>query len=345
MKFKKRLWIPAVLMLILVVARVWLPILVKDTINQRIDAMPRFSGYVEDVDLHLYRGAYEIEALHLELVDTNGSRPFVNVAELDISVRWSGLFRGRLIGEVYVKRPEMFFSRKIKQEASAIRKAKWPQELQRLLPIHINHLVVENGALHYRDPVAEPEADLTIDSLDGTARNISNRYQGEERLPSPFEISGVVHGADVEISGALHPLEPLRNFAIDARLSPIDLTQLNDFARAYANLDLESGTLEMIFEADADDGHLDGYIKPLADSVNIFTWKGDVQADNDGPIRAVWEGMADVLTELFENQSESQFATRVEFSGQIGDADTDQWSTLVGVFRNAFVEAFEPQFD
>jgi hypothetical protein len=44
--------------------------------------------------------------------------------------------------------------------------------------------------------------------------------------------------------------------------------------------------------------------------------------------------------EIFTNQSKDQFATQIELEGNLNNPETNFWSTLGGIFKNAFVKAF-----
>jgi hypothetical protein len=48
---------------------------------------------------------------------------------------------------------------------------------------------------------------------------------------------------------------------------------------------------------------------------------------------------------LFKNQSEDQFATRVEIHGTIESKETSAWQAIGAVLHNAFMQAFEPSFE
>ena len=57
------------LLVVLVAARIAAPILIKGAIDRRLDKIPGYSGKVEGITLHVWRGAYRIDGMftHLRL--------------------------------------------------------------------------------------------------------------------------------------------------------------------------------------------------------------------------------------------------------------------------------------
>ena len=88
------------LVVVLLTARLMLPHFLKSAINRRLEAIPAYSGRVDAVGLSLFRGAYTMRGLQLEKREAGGTRPFFAVDELDFSLVWSELLRGRVVSEV-----------------------------------------------------------------------------------------------------------------------------------------------------------------------------------------------------------------------------------------------------
>lgn len=52
-----------ILFTLLVALRMLAPTIVKNIVNQSLDNAPGIAGSIQDIDLHLYRGAYQIEGI------------------------------------------------------------------------------------------------------------------------------------------------------------------------------------------------------------------------------------------------------------------------------------------
>jgi hypothetical protein len=168
--------------------------------------------------------------------------------------------------------------------------------------------------------------------------------QSNKRV-SAFGLSGLLlNQAPVSVSGEFAPLNVLSDFDLHLKVMNIDLSAMNDFFKAYAKLDVETGRGEFVMELDAEDRKLRGYAKPLFTDVEIFSWENDVE-ESDGTLSAIWQAIAGAIEDLFKNQSENQFATRVEIEGTVSDADTSTLEAIMNILRNAFVEAFKPSLE
>jgi hypothetical protein len=55
--------------------------------------------------------------------------------------------------------------------------------------------------------------------------------------------------------------------------------------------------------------------------------------------------LAGAVVAIFKNQGTDQFVTRVATGGNLKDPKIGNWDALVAILRNAFVNAYEPQFE
>ncbi len=62
---KKRNIIIFSILLALFIFRLFLPAIVKKYVNKALNNIPGYYGWVDDIDISLYRGAYVINGLHL----------------------------------------------------------------------------------------------------------------------------------------------------------------------------------------------------------------------------------------------------------------------------------------
>jgi uncharacterized protein involved in outer membrane biogenesis len=95
--------------LILITVRIALPYIVKDYVNKTLSEIPDYKGVVEDIDMNLLRGACEIEIVSLVKTDGKVPVPFFSADKIDLSVQWSALFEGSLVGEIILENPKINF--------------------------------------------------------------------------------------------------------------------------------------------------------------------------------------------------------------------------------------------
>ena len=334
-----------VLVVLLIVARLLLPYFVLRYVNKSLADMGSYTGHVEDIDIQLIRGAYQIDDLRIRKVNGKIKEPFLYMPKTDLSVEWQSLFKGKLVSEVEAYEPELNFAFS-DDEASNQTGAEvdWTEYLRKLLPININRFSVINGKVNLTSLVTQPRADLSLQNFNAEIRNIRNVVDQGKKLPSPVVATGDVpgYGGKMAFSANMNLLKQLPDFDYNLRFTDVQLVKVNPLAREYANLDFERGTMSVFSEMAMLDGKLNGYLKPLTKEMKIF--KVD---ENEG--RSVGKFFTELLaqagTAVLKNQKKDQVATRIPLSGTVENIETAIWPTLFGVLRNAYIEAFRGEFD
>lgn len=349
---KSRYRRPLIAIVILIGLLLWLhlalPWLVRDYLNRQLADMGDYRGHIEDVDLALWRGAYRLEGITIVKTGNRVPAPLLDAPALDLAISWRALWQDQaLVGRARFERPRVtFVDSDDRPDASQVGAGTdWRAQLEQLLPITLNEVLVHDGRLDFRNFSSEPPVHLRAEALNGRVTNLTNTAEATGSRIARFEADAQALGGNLHASAAFDPLGDLRNFDFHLKIIGVVLPRLNDFARAYANLDIAEGTGDLVIEASARDGQLDGYIKPLLKNVEIFTWKQDVERSSDSIFTAAWEALAGGLETLFKNQRQNQFATRVPLSGSVDNSETGKWRALLAILRNAFVEAFSARFE
>lgn len=342
MKIKKRYSIIGAIVLLLVIIRIALPSVVKDYVNKTLNDMPGYSGHVDDVDMHIYRGAYKIKDLVLEKNTKDEQVPFMEIASIDLSIEWNALFKGAIAGEIILDRPKLNFvaSQEQETEKEPTEEADhWSKTIQELMPLTINRFEIIDGQLRYLDYDTQPVVDVHLDSLQVLALNLTNTDNTSKDLPSHISISGRTTGGGI-LAGTMdiNALKEIPDFDLDIELTQVDLTQLNDFIEAYGKFDVEKGQFSVFSEVKLIDGQLEGYIKPFFEDLKVLNWEKDKEETNF--FRATWEALVGLVKEGVENQPKEQVATQVPISGNVNQPETDPWETVGNTLKNAFIEAF-----
>ncbi len=334
---KKRYWIPLLIILILVGIRIALPFWVEDYINKALDDIPDYTGSITDVDLHLYRGAYTVDSLIIDKIEDNNTVPFLSVDQIDLSVEWSALFNGAIVGEVLLISPTFNFVAPNNDEGEFGHEVDWTEHVKSMLPIRINRFAIRGGTVRYLDFGSSPQINVPLENLDLDILNINNAEDNEKALPTNIFLNAVsVGGGDMNIVAQANLLKPIPDIDLNFEFEEVNLTALNDFLEAYAGVDAEQGEFNLYSEIIIDDGMLEGYVKPIIRNLKIVDTEGSV-------LEVIWEGIVGLVTEVFENQAKDQFASQVPIEGDLTDPDAGTYPAIWNIFRNAFVEAFSKQ--
>ena len=345
---KKKYTIPLVIVLVLVALRLALEPIVEHYANASLQDIEGYSGGIDDVDINLYRGAYQIEGLRLDKVNGSEQAPFFSVDTLDLSIEWGALLDGALVGEVILSHPMLNF---ITSQESADstqdqtgEEVDWQDQLKDFMPLTLNRFEVRHGDVTYRDESMDPPVDATLNELDLLATNLSN-VNDTSYLPASLVAQAVTIGnGEINLDMHMDFLQKIPNIRADFKLNHVDLTKLNDFIKAYANFDVQRGSFTLVSEITIDSGQVSGYVKPFFENLDVFDFQKDVIEDK-GFFGKLWEALVGVGAEVLENQERDEVATKVPLQGDLNAPTPDISATIFNVLRNAFVDAIEKEFD
>jgi hypothetical protein len=338
---KKRIWIPiALLLLIFVFLHFALEPIVLRRVNRALASMEGMYGSVDDIHIHLYRGAYQIDSLKI-FDEERDDIPFFAADIIDISLEWRALFRGRVVGDIHFESPVLNLISD-GEEVEDGENVDFAHVLDELMPININTFTIHNGEVHYLDPTANPKVDMFFKDLNVNATNLGNVNEDNRALPSAVTISAITIGGGV-IDGHvdLNILKERPDFDAVIEMDQVDLIALNEFTEAYANFTFEAGQLYASTEIAMKDGVFEGYLKPIFENVKVI----DLQDENSSFLRKAWEVVVGASFKIFENPKEEQVATRIPFEGDTNETNVRVLPTIINVLRNAFIEAFSKSPD
>lgn len=345
MKIKRPYKIALAVIIFLVLVRIALPIIVERYVNKVLNEMPDYYGQVEDVDIHLYRGAYTIENLVLHEREKQREVPFMEIKEIDLSVEWEALLKGAVAGEIILQSPRLNFvaeetAQETPDDTAVEEKEHWTKTLKDLLPLTINRFEILDGKISYLDFTTQPEVNIYLHNMHLLAHNLSNVERAGEELPSSLSLNAqTLGGGLLDARMKLNALKEIPDFDLNLQLKQVQLPALNDFIKAYGKFDVEKGRFELYSEVQLKDGQLTGYLKPFFEDLKVLNWEKDREEGNF--FQAVWEGIAGLFTEAVENQPRDQIATRVPVEGSVNEPGTDVVTTILNILKNAFIEAFE----
>jgi len=350
-KTKLAIGFAAVFVLAVLIARAIAPIYILGYVNRTLDGLDGYSGRVADIDLHIWRGAYEIKGINIVKTTRKSSTPFVSVDSVDISVHWDALLDGSIVGEIDLYHPVLNFLAEKKQESRAEdqveqREAKkaaggdssWQTQVKQLVPLDINRIGIHDGEIHYRDVHAEPKVNMYVQRFRGQLTNLTNSEKLSKSMVATASFKGRALGSgDLTLEAKVDPYKKAPTFQLAAQLENLELRQLNDFLKAYVNVDAERGRISVFTEVSAGGGRFKGYVKPLIRDLDLLKWKDE----EEGALGKLWEGLVGAGAALFENQKKDQIATRIPFSGKVESPNADIGETVLYVLKNAFIRALQ----
>lgn len=331
-----------ILGLILIGGRLLLPSIVLNYVNRTLNRIPDYSGSVEDIDIWLIRGAYTIKNIKLLKKTGHIPVPFFSAPVIDLSVHWSALFEGKIVGEIEVDNGKLnFVNGESKQTSQTSIDSEWLKVVKDLFPLRINHFELKNSEIHYRDFHTEPKVDVMIVDIGAIGKNFSNTRSPTIGSPATIEGTGKFEKVSpVKVKAKVYPAAKKPAFDVSSSVTDVPLTRLNDFFMAYGNFSTGGGTFSVYTDFAAANNQFRGTVKPLIKDAEILSAK-----EEGGPLRQLWQGLVSLAAAIFENHSKDQIATEIPFSGTLDKPETSLWDTFIGILKNAFIKALKPGFD
>ncbi len=328
----------------LILIRIALPYVLLHLANQRLAQMEGYNGHIADLDLALYRGAYRIEQFHLEKVDrvSQEETPFLAAELIDLSVEWKALLDGGLVGELEIARPMLRFT-KDKAEPGDIQKdtVGLGELLKDFMPLRINRLELHEGRIEYADEGSKPPLELALTNVQAIAKNLSSVAEEGKLLPAKVNATAMLYGGATTFNMALDPLSQQSLFDMDLTVEGMELPKVNDFFQAYADFDVNKGSLSLYTEMATRDGAFKGYVKPVIKDLDVL----GKEDRKDNVLRKLWEGIVGTAGDVLTNPRKDQIATKVLLEGRLNGPDVRTWTAVIQLLRNAFIRALEPAID
>lgn len=340
---------PGVVVLLVVVAllvalRIAAPRFVTNYLNDVIENTSDYAGEIEDVDIHLWRGAYSVHRLRIDQVNGGRVTPLFNAQDIHLSVEWSTLLHGRLAGEIVLVKPKLNVVTRPRREE--LREKKFRLEdlvarFEEFLPLDINRFAITDGEIHFRDVSTTPPIDIYLDQVQIVGQNLTNSDRRNDDLWATVSGTARAMGSgQVRLEMRLNPNEKQPTYQLAFELRDLRLTAINDYLKQYLSVVAHDGHLSLYAESKAKGGKFEGYVKPVVKDLNVLQLKPEPKSAGE----AIKGFFVKLLAGLFENKPAEQLATRVDFAGKFDNPDVGVWDAVTTFMHNAFV-ALRPGLD
>jgi hypothetical protein len=323
---------------LLVAIRLALEPVLLDYVNDKLDALEAYDGHIEDLDLALLRGGYDIQGIEIVKTGSGQPVPFFKGDRIEATIEWRSLLRGSLVAQANLYRPQVnLVQAESKRQSQLGEEVNWVEQFKELFPFRFNTVRILDGTVTFRAPGIQTQDALTARHIDGTLANLTNVADSDKETFARFQFTAsVLDGGSAKVDGRVDPLAVKPTFDLNMRVENVQLPQVNPWLTRFIKADAESGEFELYTELAAADGKFKGYAKPVMRDVNIYS----SEEPERNPLKRLWEGLIDIAADIFENRKEDQVAARIPFSGTIERPDADLLATISSVMRNAFVSAF-----
>lgn len=330
---------------VLLIARISLPYVVKHLVNVRLARIPGYTGGVDDIGIHLWRGAYSLH--EFRILKSNGrlQEPFFRAKKIDFSIAWRELWHRKIVSDIIIDQGQLnFVQGPNTEESQTDLDRRWQDTIQDIFPIDITRLVITDGLLRYRNTTREPTVDLFVTHMRATATGLRNR-PGEAKsgeFPAQITIDGESLGGGIlNLTLAAEPLADQPHFQLSLKLDDVNLPSLNETLKAYIKADVSRGTFRLVGEMAGRSGGFQGYVKPFFEDLEFKNVKDDDKSVGE----RVWKRVVAATAWVVKDKSRDQVATRIPYEGRFGDAKVGLLATIGNLFRHGFIRAFDPTIE
>lgn len=333
------------LIIILCIARAYLPTVVRWYVNRVLDQNPLYHGEIGDVSIHLYRGAYTIHDIRISKVTGNIPVPFISMAKLDLQIQWSALLHHRVVGVVTMRKPVLnFVDAKDEAESQSGSSGPWLKMLTDLFPFELNRVDIHGGEIHFRSYKTKSPVDVYLDEIEASIDDLTNVRNQTTPMVTTISANGLaMDQAKFQFQMKLNPFSYRPSFELATRLLGLDVTKINNLSLAYGAFDFKRGWFDLVVQINAANGQLNGYVKPLFRDLQVFRLGQDIRQDN--PVQFFWQALVGVTTGVLTNWNRNQFGTQIPFTGDLSAPKPDVLATIGNVLRNAFIRAYLPRLE
>ncbi len=334
----------AIILVFIIIVRLLLPFIVLHYANKTLASIHGYYGHVSDIDIALIRGAYQLENLYINKVDTltGQQTSFFHTEVIDLSVEWRALFHGSLVGELVFERPWLRFT-KDRTDPATVQKdtSDFRVLLDKFMPLQINRFEINQGTIEYRDSTSNPVVNLDMTETYVLAQNLRSVYDKKEVLPATVNARSYLYEGHLDLKMKLNPLADNPTYLLDAQLINTNLVKINDFLLAYGKFDVHKGRFSVYAEMAAEKGKFKGYVKPFIKDLQVV---GPEDRDKSF-LMQLWEHIVGAAAVILKNKKTKELATKVPIEGNYNNPNVNALDAVVEVLRNAFIQALIPALD
>ncbi|HSE60367.1 MAG TPA: DUF748 domain-containing protein [Nitrospiraceae bacterium] len=212
-------------------------------IEQRVNDQLTVKGYtlrIGKLDLHPLSFSLDLKQVSL-VQNRHPEPPMVQIPAWHAGVRWTELFKGRLVSDHVIQRPAINMTRpQARTEIQESRDDRWQDAVRKLFPLRIDALKVEDADVTYYDhPKARP---LELTEVQFEAGNISNRGP-EQEYPSTVKFDARLLRGRIKAEGRANFLaKPFAGAEVDFDLENVPIEGFMGVTGRYSLL-LKAGVL------------------------------------------------------------------------------------------------------
>lgn len=307
---------------------------------------PLYAGHINDINLGVFRGAYQVVGLDLRLKNEKGApqeNPFFQAQLIDISIAWRDLLKGQLTADVDVDGARAILSDHVIdafKKASAQAKADSKKARDKLIPLRLERIDIRDSTFQLAEVASIPESSrFRLSKIQGRLSNITANAQTPLSLMTVQ--ASLFDAAPIKVVATLNTLQEPMAWDMDAELRDFPLSQANPWLKRKLPLTFTSGKLDAYSEMRSENGRIEGYVKP-------FVHKADVVANNES-FKGLKHFGIEVTTAavnlILRDAKDKTMATKVLFAYDNGKFELNKAEAISKAIKNGFSDKIPEGLD
>jgi hypothetical protein len=321
----------AVILALIVLVRLVADPLATHLARRGLQDLDGFRGTLDRVHLRFLPPSAEVTRLKLiEHPGGDWDHPLLYVERTVLTPDWRKLLRLRLSLRARMEQPKIVMPEQQERKARAL-----DDVLQELMPARLDRVEVIEGELLFASGKGKDAAELWIHDLDLVAQNIATREALQEGQPTMVTAHARVQRSGVAtLFVTMDPWAQGLTFSGEAALRDLAAQDLYDFIAPATGMHAEEGSIDVFAEFNVRNGRISGGVKPVLKKI-------EVAAVDDGLWDRLKAWFVDKAVSLVSDDvpGREAVATVIPIKGSIDDPDVQLVPAVIGVLRNAFVEA------
>jgi len=339
------------ILLAIVIAWIAAPPIILSRLNKYLaNFSPGFSAHIDSLELHPWRAAYRFGGLTVTAKKDNVT--FVKAEDIDVSLAWRQLLRGKINTDIDVDHVEVHVDKHLYElgksggrdepgqgnfEASKedAKKAK-----DKLFPLQVTRLQLRRSSFYFADKMGLPvEGQLRLTEIEGVVTDLIPETPDE---PSHIWASGLFMGeAKIKLAATAYLGEDPKEWDLDLELRHFDLKKGNTFLKRVGPLTFNNGFLDLFAEMKSEKGKMEGYVKPFLSQIDIVGNRKDFMSVKHFFV----ETFSSLLELIFISTKTETISTKIPITQDASGVHADTKAALAGVFRHAFTKEYTPQIE
>lgn len=327
-------WIVLLVLIVLRLAASWIALrAVNWGLEHKLSA---YTGHVNGLRIHLYRGAYDIRGLAIRKRGASGP-PLLAADRIDLSLSWKRLVHREISAKVWINHAVVNFVSGPKEQAQYVTEEpaqNWRATLKTIIPADIQDLHIQGSEVHYldanlRSPLAVNLRDLRFDATGLRDREDKAQpysfFDGSARLQDQ---------ARVAFGGQVDALAARPRGLVRFELLNFDLSTINKLLLTYVPLNIYRGRMSLYSETAFLGKRAKGYVKVFFDNLKVMAPKEKFKNTK----HAFFEMGTAFANWLLKNVKHDSLASFIPFDyhGQKFDAKTSEafWTAIKNKFAH-----------